>query len=55
MVRKGTLRAGTKENTFKNKLTITLYGEKYDSAMPGMGNKLIGIVNGKLSLHGDPR
>jgi hypothetical protein len=36
-------------------LVITLYGEKYDSAMPGMGNKMIGNVNGIISFHGAPR
>lgn len=55
VVNGGELWAGLKDSPFKNKLRITLHGEKYDNTMPGMGNKHIGIINGKLYLYGDPR
>lgn len=55
IVRGGELRAGTSTATFQNKLVITLHGLKSDNALPGMGNKLIGVINGKLQFYGAPR
>lgn len=55
LVRNGEIRAGTRDSPFVNKLTITLHGKKQDNALPGMGNKFIGIVNGTLKFYGSPR
>jgi len=55
MVNKGTFEAGTKENPYSSKLIITLHGEKYDPTVPIYGNKVLGVRNSILDLHGMQR
>ena len=43
---------GTEAHPYKSKLTITMYGEKYDPPMPIFGKKSIGVSFGVLDIHG---
>jgi hypothetical protein len=52
MINNGTLEIGTERHPYKNKLTITMYGEKYDPPMPIFGKKSIGVTFGVLDIHG---
>ena len=54
-VRDGKLEIGTEEKPHLNKLTITMYGDKGEDALPGMGNKLIGGHNAVIDIHGKKR
>lgn len=38
-----------------SKLTITLHGDETDPYLPVFGNKVIGVRNGQLEMHGKPR
>jgi hypothetical protein len=51
----GTIEIGTEAHPFQSKLTITMYGEKYDPAMPIFGKKSIGVMRGQLDIHGKPK
>ena len=55
MVRNGIFEAGTEEQPYTSKLTITLHGVKYDPNVPIYGNKVLGIRDSRLDLHGAPR
>ena len=46
---------GTERHPYQNKLTITMYGEKYDPTMPIFGKKSIGVHFGVLDIHGRPK
>ena len=52
MINNGTLEIGTEEHPYTSKLTITMYGEKYDPAMPIYGKKSIGVRFSTLDIHG---
>ena len=52
MINNGTMEVGTEKHPYKSKLTMTLYGEKYDPAMPIFGKKAIGVMFGVLDIHG---
>ena len=52
MINNGTLEIGTEKHPYQNKLTITMYGEKYDPPMPVFGKKSIGVSFGVLDIHG---
>ena len=52
MVQNGTMIVGTEDHPYTSKLTITMYGEKYDPAMPIYGKKSIGVRYGTLDMHG---
>ena len=52
MINNGTLEIGTERHPYQNKLTITMYGEKYDPPMPVFGKKSIGVSFGVLDIHG---
>lgn len=43
---------GTEKHPYTSKLTITMYGEKYDPAMPIYGKKSIGCRFCTLDIHG---
>ena len=52
MVNDGVFEAGTEKNPYSSKLTITLHGVKYDPTVPIYGNKVLGVRNSILDLHG---
>ena len=52
MVNDGVFEAGTDKNPYSSKLTITLHGVKYDPTVPIYGNKVLGVRNSILDLHG---
>lgn len=46
---------GTEQQPYNNQLTITLHGQPDAPEVMGMGNKVLGVMNGGLlSLHGKP-
>ena len=52
MINNGTMEIGTERHPYQSKLTITMYGEKYDPPMPVFGKKSIGVSFGTLDIHG---
>jgi hypothetical protein len=54
-VNHGYFEAGTEDEPYTSKLTITMYGKKYDPAMPIYGNKCIGVRYGTIDIHGVER
>ena len=54
-VKDGLFEAGTEDEPYTSKLTITLHGVKYDPNTPIHGNKVLGIRYSTLDLHGEPR
>ena len=52
MINNGTMEVGTEKHPYTSKLTITMYGEKYDPAMPIYGKKSIGCRFCTLDMHG---
>lgn len=55
MINNGTMIVGTEEHPYTSKLTITMYGTKYDPAVPIYGKKSIGVRFSTLDMHGVPR
>lgn len=55
LVRNGRLQIGTPEKPIQNKITITVYGEKFSPPLPTFGNKVIALMEGILDIHGKPR
>ena len=51
----GLFEAGTEEFPYTSKLTITMYGQKYDPSLPIYGKKSIGIRYSTLEMHGKPK
>jgi len=51
----GSLEVGTEEFPYTSKLTITMHGTVADPYLPIYGNKVIGVRNGKLDMHGIKR
>jgi len=49
------MEVGTEKYPYTSKLTITMYGEKYDPAMPIYGKKSIGCRFCTLDMHGVAR
>jgi hypothetical protein len=54
MVNNGLMEVGTVDHPYCSKLIITMYGEKYDPAIPIYGKKVIGIRYSTLEMHGCP-
>lgn len=54
-VQHGYIEAGTEEDPYRSKLTITMYGKKYDPYIPTYGNKVIGVRWATIDIHGIPR
>ncbi len=55
MVRDGYLEVGTEQFPYTSKLTITMHSDKYSPEIPIYGNKVIGVRNGILEMHGVKR
>jgi hypothetical protein len=49
------MEVGTEEFPYTSRLIITMYGFKYSPELPIYGNKVIGIRNGILDMHGIKR
>lgn len=43
---------GSEGKPYKNKLTITLYGDIEDPQLPVFGNKVLGCHNCQFEVHG---
>lgn len=54
MINNGLMEVGTEDNPYCSKLIITMYGVKYDPAMPIYGKKVIGVRFSTLDMHGCP-
>lgn len=55
LVRGGYLEVGTEDYPYTSRLTITMHSDKYSPEIPIYGNKVIGVRNGILDMHGLPR
>ena len=55
IAREGCIEIGTKEKPYESKLDIVLHGAKEDPQLPLFGNKMIGVWEGKLDIHGKER
>jgi hypothetical protein len=53
ILKKGYMEVGTEEERYTSKITITLYSEKYSPHVPIFGNKVIGVYDGHLEMHGN--
>jgi len=51
----GTMEVGTEEFPYTSKITITMYSGFSDPYIPIYGNKVIGVRNGILDMHGPTR
>lgn len=51
----GRMEVGTEEFPYTSQLTITMHGTVADPYLPIYGNKVIGVRNGKLDMHGVKR
>ena len=54
-VHKGKMEVGTEKHPYTSKLTITMHGNVYDPYIPIYGNKVIGVRQGVLDMHGTKR
>ena len=55
LVRNGTMEVGTEQFPYTSKLILTMYGDRTSPEIPIYGNKVIGVRNGILEMHGVPR
>lgn len=55
IVREGSIEIGTEDRPYTSNLEIVLYGNKTDPQLPLFGNKVIGVWEGSLDIHGKPR
>lgn len=55
LVRNGYMEVGTEQFPYTSKLTITMHSDKYSPEIPIYGNKVIGVRDGILDMHGAPR
>lgn len=55
LIRDGYMEVGTEEFPYTSKLTITMHSNKYSPEIPIYGNKVIGVRNGVLDMHGIKR
>jgi len=49
------MEVGSEDVPYTSKLTITLHGDETDPYLPIFGNKVLGVLNGQLEMHGKPR
>ena len=49
------MEAGTEDERYTSKLTITMHSEMFDTHLPIFGNKVIGVYDGTLEMHGIER
>jgi hypothetical protein len=54
-VHKGYMEVGTEEFPYTSKITITMHGDISDPYLPIYGNKVIGVREGVLDMHGIKR
>ena len=54
VINNGLMEVGTEKNPYCSKLIITMYGVKYDPAVPIYGKKVIGVRFSTLEMHGCP-
>lgn len=54
-INRGEFRAGTEENPYQHMLTFVMYGDYYGTQQPIFGNKGIGCLECKFSMHGKVR
>lgn len=54
-INNGYFEAGTADEPYTSKLTITMYGKKEDPYMPTYGNKCIGVRYSTFEMHGEAR
>lgn len=55
LVKNGYMEAGTEDDRYTSKLTITMHSEMFDTHLPIFGNKVVGVYNGELEMHGIER
>ena len=55
MIHNGIFEAGTEDEPYTSKLTITMHGKKYEKNIPIYGNKVLGVRYSTLDIHGEPR
>lgn len=51
----GYMEVGTEDYPYTSKLIITMHSDRQSPEIPIYGNKVIGVRNGILDLHGVPR
>ena len=51
----GYMEVGTEQQPYTSKLIITMYSNRTSPEIPTFGNKVIGVYNGILDMHGPPR
>jgi cell migration-inducing and hyaluronan-binding protein len=51
----GTLRIGSERRPFTHDAVVTLTGARSGADVMGMGTKVLGVMGGRLELHGEPR
>lgn len=51
----GSMEVGTEAHPYTSKITITMHGKVDDPYLPIYGNKVIGVREGKLDMHGVKR
>jgi hypothetical protein len=54
-IRGGSMEAGTEQFPYTSRLVITMHSSRQDPELPIYGNKVIGVRNGVLDLHGVAR
>jgi hypothetical protein len=55
LVKGGYFEVGTEQFPYTSKLVITMYGTRKSPELPIYGNKVIGVRDGILEMHGVPR
>ena len=55
MVRNGFVRIGTEAAPIQSNITLTLYGDRDDEQLPIFGNKVLGMYEGVIDIHGAER
>ena len=54
-VQGGRMQVGTEQYPYTSKITITMHGKASDPYLPTYGNKVIGVREGDLEMHGPVR
>jgi len=54
-INNGVFEAGTEDEPYTSKLTITMHGKKYDPTVPIYGNKVLGARYSTVDMHGAAR
>ena len=51
----GYMEVGTEDSPYTSKLIITMWSNKTSPEIPTFGNKVIGVMDATLDMHGIPR